>query len=78
MNTKTGPEPTDFDLVNAIIDYETGGLSDQGLLNLFSHLIRTGQAWQLQGHYGRTASMLIEEGFLTSDGEITDKLENLL
>ena len=53
------------DLVGAIIDYEAGQLDDDETVELFQHLIDTGTAWQLQGHYGRTAEALIEQGFCT-------------
>jgi len=58
------------DIVGLIISYEGGELSDSDTLKLFSELIRTGQAWKLQGHYGRTASALIDSGFISKDGKI--------
>lgn len=51
------------DLVSKIIDYECGNLSDDGIINMFQELIDTGMAWTLQGHYGRTATALIEAGY---------------
>ena len=38
--------------------------------SLFSHLIRTGMAWGLQGSYGRAAMTLIDSGVISSDGVI--------
>jgi len=60
-------------LVNMIIEYESGELSDKKTLDLFAELIKTGQAWTLQGHYSRTATALIEDGFITSAGKLTEK-----
>ena len=62
-----------YDPVDKIIDYESGTLSDGEVLRLFSHLVKTGLAWQLQGHYGRTAHALIEAGALDRRGNITER-----
>jgi hypothetical protein len=55
-----------MDFVTKIIAYENGELNDKETLALFSKLISTGQAWTLQGHYGRTAAALIADGWLES------------
>ena len=57
-------------LVDFIMEYEDGELSDEGFLKLFSFLIETGQAWSLQGHYGRTAHALIDRGVIDHKGNI--------
>jgi hypothetical protein len=64
-------------MINEIIAYESGELNDTKTLELFSELVKNGQAWSLQGHYGRTATALIEGGFLTRAGEITNHLIEL-
>ena len=53
---------TKYDEVGAIIAYEQGDLDDEATIELFQHLIDSGLAWSLQGHYGRTATALIEAG----------------
>ena len=50
------------ELMNRIIDYETGVLDEDEVVDLFQDLIDNGFAWSLQGHYGRTAKRLIEAG----------------
>lgn len=57
-------------MIDDIIAYEQGELDDMKTLELFSELIKTGQCWSLQGHYGRTARHLIDNGFIKTDGEI--------
>ena len=49
--------------VEMIMDYEAGDLELEDTLTLFQELIDTGLAWRLQGHYGRTAQRLIEDGY---------------
>jgi hypothetical protein len=51
-------------LVDRIIDYESGLMEEQEALEFFQDLVDSGLAWQLQGHYGRTASRLIEAGLV--------------
>ena len=53
------------DLLDQIIAYENGDLSEDRIVGLFQHLVDTGLAWILQGHYGRMASLLIDEGLVT-------------
>lgn len=58
-----------------IMNYESGDLTDMETLQLFSTLVKTGYAWKLQGHYGRTAYALISDGWMNKDGSLTDKAE---
>lgn len=53
-----------MDNTDKIIAYECGELDDEGIIELFQSLVNTGQAWSLQGHYGRTAQALIEAGYI--------------
>jgi hypothetical protein len=66
MAKKTEESP--FDQVGAIMAYEAGELDDQATIELFQHLIDNGLAWSLQGHYGRTATALINAGHCHRNG----------
>lgn len=54
-----------MDFVDKIIAFEDGTLGYKETLEFFQELVDTGMAWNLQGHYGRMATYLIEEGFVT-------------
>jgi len=41
--------------------YETAE-SDQQYIEAWQYLIDTGLAWKMQGYFGRTASVMIQEG----------------
>jgi hypothetical protein len=56
--------------IDQIIAYENGELSDNETIELFAELVKTGMAWSLQGHYGRTAMALIDAGYINRKGEI--------
>lgn len=57
-------------LVDYIIQYEGGEITEEQVLHLFAYLIKTGQAWTLQGMYGRQAAGLIAGGYISKEGEI--------
>jgi len=59
-----------MDLVDNIMAYESGELDDEGIIKFFAELIKTGQAWTLQGSYGRMARNLIGEGYIDKKGNI--------
>ena len=57
------------EMIDKIISYEKDELNDEETIQLFQGLINNGMAWQLQGHYGRVATQLIEDG-LCKEAEI--------
>ena len=67
----TKPEGSEPDQVDLIMAYEQGDLDDAGILKLFSMLIKSGDAWSLQGSYGHTAKALIDAGYINDKGTIT-------
>ena len=62
----------------ALVDYENDALSPREEVELFSALVADGTVWVLQGHYGRTARALIDQGLLYEDGTISAYAEDLL
>lgn len=58
-------ETKKFDLTGAIIDFESGNLSEAGTIELFQYLVDTGLAWSLQGSYGRAAKAMIDAGLVS-------------
>lgn len=58
-------------LISRLDAHESGELSEAQSLLLFAELIRTGAAWSLQGSYGQVAEFLINNEFLTRQGELT-------
>jgi hypothetical protein len=63
-------------MLDAILAFEQGELDEDGVVELFQHLVDTGLAWQLQGFYGRTAADLIEAGLVTVPGVESPEVES--
>lgn len=59
-----------YDIVGAMMAYESGEMDAAEIVELFSHLVKNGLAWSLQGHYGRMAGALIEAKILAPNGDI--------
>jgi hypothetical protein len=54
------------ELTQQLIDYESGELNESETIQLFQQLVDSGLAWNLQGHYGRTAYAMLKEGLITT------------
>lgn len=70
MSNKTIVDGIEFELSA----YEAVGIaegfeeaeSEEQVRAAWQHLVNNGQAWQLQGFFGRTAAALIEQGVILS------------
>lgn len=65
----------EYDLTGALMGYEDGELTEPAIVDLFAHLIKTGMAWDLQGHYGRTAAGFIKANVIDEFGDILIELD---
>ena len=65
-------------LVNQIMDYESGQMNDKQTLKFFSEITKSGLVWQLQGSYGRTAMALVNEGFMDRQGNLSKKATDFI
>ena len=57
--------------LNLIMQYEDGSISDDDAIRLFQDLVDTGLAWELQGHYGRTAHAMLKAGVISNVNKLT-------
>ena len=65
-HAKFAPE---FNMLDFIMDFESGEIdSEEDLIFGFQQLINSGDAWRLQGFYGRTAQALIDAGHCHAKG----------
>jgi len=69
-------EAKHLDIVEAMINFENGELNLRSTIKLFSHLIKTGKVWQLQGFYSKTANAAIAAGYLDNNGNINEEMIN--
>ena len=60
------------DVLDKIMAFEQGEMSSDEVLAFFAELIKTGLAWKLQGMYGRLAKQMIDDGWISKDGEILE------
>ena len=58
--------------IDTMMAYESGELNEAETINFFAELVKTKMAWSLQGHYGRVASAMIDAGFISTEGEVTE------
>lgn len=58
-----------FDVVAFVTDYETNELDEAEIREGFQNLVDSGEAWRLQGMYGRAAAAMLAAGVLHQPGE---------
>lgn len=66
--------PNNKALINQIIAYESGELDTPSVVRLFGKLVHSGQAWSLQGSYGRSAIALINAGYIDNEGNVNAEM----
>lgn len=54
-----------YNVAENISAYENGRLDEEAAIKLFQHLVDTGQVWELDAKYGKTAVELSEAGSIT-------------
>lgn len=55
---------TVYCVVDDMIDWENGDMSEENEIEFFQKLLDTGMEWTLQGMYGRRTVELLNEGYL--------------
>jgi hypothetical protein len=63
---------TTFDACGTIEGFTNDNPTPLQVLQAWATLIKTGACWTLQGFYGRGANSMIEQGYITRDGQITE------
>jgi hypothetical protein len=61
-----------MNIVDKIMDYESGNLHGFDVLEMYADLIKTVNILHLQGTYQRQARSFIEDGIINQSGEIID------
>jgi len=59
-----------IDEKNYITSYKAGTLRGNKVIELFSELIKNGEAWSFENSYKKMAHSLIERGYLADNGKI--------
>jgi len=49
--------------VKELVEYENGEMDFDRMVEFFQKMIDDGTVWKLQGSYGRTAGILIQDGW---------------
>ena len=62
-----------MNITDKIIAYEQGEMTSDEVVDFFQEIIDSGLVWQLQGHYGRTANALIDNGDCVYHKEVDKK-----
>ena len=62
-----------YNPIGDMIIFESVGLEPKREKKLFQHLVNTGQAWTLQGFYGRRAADMLKKGIIKPPKKKTEK-----
>ena len=64
-----------MDMIDAIIDIESGDVTQERYIECYQYLIDSGVVWGLQGSHVRTAQWLIENGHCYDSQTVTSMIE---
>ena len=65
-------------LLNEMVAWEEGTISEVDTILLFAALIKTKMAWKLQGCYGREAVSFIENEIIDKKGNILVDIDSIV
>lgn len=57
-------------MIDKILKFEAGEMTEDQVVAFFQELVNTGMAWRMQGYYGRLARELINQGLVTAPTQV--------
>jgi hypothetical protein len=65
------------DILSKIMAFELGELSFKDTVHLFAYLVKTYKIYTLQSIHGCSARSLIEQGYISEDGDVLEDQHNV-
>lgn len=78
INQRTDTQWTPYLATGIAEGFEESSGAEQ-TIEAWAYLIKSGMAWTLQGSFGRAAMSMIEQGYITKEGELQwDAIDEVL